>query len=267
MRGLIIRFAFAEQVSIQTQTYLKRSYKEATVEMAINPLNPYHQWFIKLDGKSVKTQQRNILAVPSPQLAACIATEFNRQKEYLSFKQMPLLMLARNAIDLDYDATNREYIEKTIIYHLENDAILHRINKQSQLLNIQQQQLDPQLKFFNSRFGMDIQVNDGVQISSLNQQNRVKIESLIRGLNNWQLVSLSSQADNLKSCILAIQLSYGLLDSDKAISLCDIQSQINKKASENENPQDSDSEDNVISTNVKGAQLFSSLIYSQSILY
>ena len=39
---------------------------------------------------------------------------------------MPLMMLARNAIDLDYDATNREQIEKTIIYYLENDIILNR---------------------------------------------------------------------------------------------------------------------------------------------
>ncbi|CAD8184957.1 unnamed protein product [Paramecium pentaurelia] len=267
MRGFIIRFAFAEQVSIQSQTYLKRSYKEATVEMATNPINPYHQWFIKLDGKSIKTHQRNILAVPSPQLAACIASEFNRQKEYLSFKQMPLLMLARNAIDLDYDATNREYIEKTIIGHLEKDVVLHRKNQKSQLLQIQQQQLDPQLKLFNSKFGMDIQSNDGVQIGSLSQQNIVKIESLIRGLNNWQLVSLSSQADSLKSCILAIQLSYGQVDLDKALSLCDIENQFNKKIIENENPQESDSEDNLISINVKAAQLFSSLIYSQSILY
>ncbi|CAK86133.1 unnamed protein product (macronuclear) [Paramecium tetraurelia] len=267
MRGLIIRFAFAEQVSIQSQTHLKRTYKEATVEMAINPINPYHQWFIKLDGKSIKTQQRNILAVPSPQLAACIAQEFNRQKEFLSFKQMPLMMLARNAIDLDYDATNREYTEKTIISHLENDIILHRRNQNSQLLKIQQQQLDPQLRLFNSRFGMDIQANDSIQIASLSQQNKVKIESLIRGLNNWQLVSLSSKADNLKSCILAIQLSYGLVDLNKALSLYDIENQFNKKLTETENPQESDEEDNKISMNVQAAQLFSSLIYSQSILY
>ena len=39
---------------------------------------------------------------------------------------MPLMILARNAIDLDYDATNREMIKCFIMTTLENDPMLKR---------------------------------------------------------------------------------------------------------------------------------------------
>ena len=44
----------------------------------------------------------------------------------MSFLNMPLLLLASHAVDLDYDSYNREIIETNFMTSLQNDLILKK---------------------------------------------------------------------------------------------------------------------------------------------
>ncbi|CAK75241.1 unnamed protein product (macronuclear) [Paramecium tetraurelia] len=255
---------FTEQVSIQSQISIKRCYKEASIEMASNPANPFHQWIIKLDGKSIKTQKRNILAVPSPQLASYIASEFNNQNKNMSLLSMQLFLLASHAVDLDFDASSRDIMEMSFIGNFENDVILKRHQSQDKLLQKESQTFEPLIAQLNRKFNVEISSKDNRNQEFLNQLSKIKLESFIREMNNWQLVSLNSKIENLESCILGLNLQLGSIDITKALALR--KSLIEQKNSMNKSFEKSYYESN-LKVNLEAAQLFSQSITTQSIMY
>lgn len=131
-----IRYFFTQQAAkIQPPVQIKRFYKAATVERA-NSTHPMHQWVVKLDGKTVKTPSRNLLEVPTPQLAASIAHEFNMQADFIRSTTMPLLTLSRTAIEMDNDDRIRKFTETSLVNYLERDTLLFREDKESKLYKI-----------------------------------------------------------------------------------------------------------------------------------
>ncbi|CAD8053134.1 unnamed protein product [Paramecium sonneborni] len=264
MRSFVKQFKFTEQVSILHQAQIKKCYKEASIEMAPNPINPFHQWIIKLDGKSIKTQKKNILAVPSPQLAAYVASEFNNQNQNKSFFSMPFLLLASHAVDLDFDASNREILEMKFMFNLENDFIFRRQLNSEQQHQTETQTLDPFLSQLYRKLNIQINSKDVRNLEYLNQQGKIKLESYIRGINNWQLVSLNQKIEILQSCILGLYLQLGLINIQMALGL-------KKQLIEFENfkilsNRKENNEEN-FKTNLEVAQLFSESITTQSIMY
>ena len=71
------------------------------------------------------------------------------QTEYIRPTTMPLMTLARNAIDIDSDERIRQYMEKSVISYLERDTVLFREDPSSKLYKIQKEKLDPLLNQFN----------------------------------------------------------------------------------------------------------------------
>ncbi|CAD8064335.1 unnamed protein product [Paramecium primaurelia] len=266
MRGLLLKFRFTEQISTSQVQQIKRFYKDVKIEMAFGVVNPQNQWLIKLDGKIVKTPSKNELALPTPQLAQCIADEYNQQTEFINPITMPLMTLARNAVDIEADESMREFMEHSIISYLERDTVLFREQSHSELYQIQMQKLDPQLKLFNQKFGMHLKANFGLDIEPLKQYDQIKIESILKELNSWQLVCLDSKVENLKSCILAFQIWNNHIDIQEAVKLSrieeDYQISLNGKVDGHH-----DIDEDTILNNVKAAKLFAQLIQTQSITY
>ncbi|CAK73838.1 unnamed protein product (macronuclear) [Paramecium tetraurelia] len=266
MRGLLLKFRFTEQISTSQTLQIKRFYKDVKIEMAFGEADPYRQWLVKLDGKTVKTPSKNELSIPTPQLAQRIADEFSAQAEFINPATMPLMTLARNAVDIEADENMREFMEHSIISYLERDTVLFREQSHSELYQIQMQKLDPQLKLFNQKFGMHLKANFGLDVEPLKQYDQIRIETILKELNSWQLVCLDSKVENLKSCILAFQIWNNQIDVQEAVKLSrieeDYQISLNGKI---EGHHDFDEE--TILANVKAAKLFSQLIQIQSITY
>ncbi|MGA1344159.1 MAG: ATP12 family protein, partial [Hyphomonas sp.] len=71
----------------------KRFYTTAAAE----PLG--HTWTTALDGRTLKTPQRNPFALPARGLAEAIAAEWQAQGEHVELLQLHLTRLANDAID------------------------------------------------------------------------------------------------------------------------------------------------------------------------
>ncbi|CAD8155071.1 unnamed protein product [Paramecium pentaurelia] len=266
MKGLLLKFKFTEQIQISQTLQIKRFYKDAKIEMAIGIANPKNHWLIKLDGKAVKTPFKNVLTIPTPQLAQCIADEFNSQKEMIKPNTMPLMTLARNAVDIEADERMRIFVEQSIINYLERDTVLFRDQSQSELYQIQKQKLDPQLKLFNQIFGMHLKVNFGIDVEPLKQYDQIRIKTILKEMNSWQLVGLTSKVENLKSAILALQIWNNQIDIQEAIKLSRIEEDYQiSKYGQVEGHHDFD--ENTIYYQLKAAKLFAQLIQIQSITY
>mgnify|MGYP002366219570 FL=1 len=79
---------------------------------------------MKLDGKTVKTPNRHVLAVPTERLALLLVHEFERQEEYLKPALMPFLSLSRTAVDVDLTPNLREHLLDSVYTFLPTDTML-----------------------------------------------------------------------------------------------------------------------------------------------
>ncbi|CAD8089239.1 unnamed protein product [Paramecium sonneborni] len=269
MNRLLLKFKFTEWQSTYQHFKIKRFYKEAKIErtFGVGMLNQNHQWIIKLDGKIVQTHFQNELILPTSQLAQSIADEFNSQKEFIQTTTMPLLILAKNAVGIETNQRIRQFMEYSIINYLERDTVLFREQSQSQLYQIQQNKLDPQLKLFNQQFGMHLQINYGLEIKPLKQYDKIKIQNILKKLNSWQLVSLDSQVENLKSCILALQIWNNHITIQQAVQLSRIEEDYQISQNQKIEKHHDDLDENTIIAKVNAAKLLIQLIQIQSITY
>lgn len=83
-----------------------------------------NSYVITLDGKTIKTPYRNVLAVPTAALAFLVASEFNRQHKHLKTGEMPMLALCRTAVDADIEGHLAEHLRHSIYEYLKTDTLL-----------------------------------------------------------------------------------------------------------------------------------------------
>ena len=117
---------------------MKRFYKDVSV-------SPVGDAFaISLDGRPMKTPQRNQLAVPMPGLADAIAAEWAAQGEDIIPASMPLTGLAQGA--LDQVESERDRIVGRIAAFADSDMLYYRADEgQQALIDHQAEHWDPLL--------------------------------------------------------------------------------------------------------------------------
>jgi chaperone required for assembly of F1-ATPase len=124
---------------------MKRFYKDVSVA-------PVGDAFaILLDGRSMKTPQRNPLAVPGSGLADAIAAEWAAQGEDIIPASMPLTALAQGA--LDQVARERKRIVSRIAAFADSDMLYYRADAaQQELIDHQAEHWDPLLNWARQRY-------------------------------------------------------------------------------------------------------------------
>jgi len=100
---------------------------------------------VLLDGKSVKTPARNVLALPTEKLADAIAAEWRGQGDEVVATAMPLLRLANSVID--GVAANRDAVIAAVLRFGENDLLCYRAHQPPDLAARQREGWDPLLNW------------------------------------------------------------------------------------------------------------------------
>ncbi|HEU0134406.1 MAG TPA: ATP12 family chaperone protein, partial [Allosphingosinicella sp.] len=123
---------------------MKRFYENASVSPEEGGVA------ILLDGRPVRTPARNLLRVPTEELAEAIASEWNDQGEKIDPQSMPLTGLANAAIDrVEPDPTA---FGATLARYGESDLLCYRAEGPRPLVERQARQWDPLLGWARTRF-------------------------------------------------------------------------------------------------------------------
>jgi chaperone required for assembly of F1-ATPase len=106
---------------------------------------------VLLDGKSVRTPGRRILAAPKRELAASIASEWQALEKYIDPLQMPLTRLSNSIIDgvSGTEAIVAEEVRK----YLATDLLFYRATQPDGLVAKQSVHWDPLLAFARDKLG------------------------------------------------------------------------------------------------------------------
>jgi chaperone required for assembly of F1-ATPase len=186
----------------------KRFYKQATAGEAGEGGVP-----VLLDGRSVRTPARRVLAAPTAVLAQAIADEWNAQPELIDPARMPLTRLANAVIDAVADRP--EPVADEIAKYLGTDLLLYRASGPASLVAHQSDVWDPLLAWARDELGARFVQVEGV-IYAAQPDHAISAARTRIPSGTWELGAVSSITTLTGSALLALALAHDAVTSDAA---------------------------------------------------
>jgi len=187
---------------------MRRFYQRATVSPQEGGVA------ILLDGRPVRTPGRNLLRVPTEELAEAVADEWNAQGEQIDPQAMPLTGLANAAIDRV--APDPAAFAGTLARYGESDLLCYRAEGPQPLADRQARAWDRLLGWARARFGVDFETATGVMPRP---QPAATVEQLGRAVaarGVFQLAGLAPLVTISGSLVIALALAEGAIPLDAA---------------------------------------------------
>jgi chaperone required for assembly of F1-ATPase len=187
---------------------MKRFYKQAAVSPEEGRVA------ILLDGRAVRTPTRNLLRVPTEELAEAIAAEWEAQGEKIDPRSMPLTGLANAAIDRV--APDPAAFARTLAEYGESDLLCYRAEGPQSLVERQHRLWDGLLGWARTRFGVEIGTTTGVMHR---RQPPLTVEQFGRAVASrsaFQLAGLAPLVTIAGSVIIALALAEGAIGLETA---------------------------------------------------
>jgi len=88
---------------------------------------------------------------------------------------MPLMNMAKWAVESDIEPKHRRYLERSVIQFPENDTILFREEEGKKLAQIQNERLNPLIDWFNNKYRTQVKINRFLDVQSLAIEDKDRI--------------------------------------------------------------------------------------------
>ena len=157
---------------------------------------------VELDGRAVKTPEREVLAMHSKALAECIAAEWSRQGEELG--DMPLTKLANTAIDRV--AKDRNPAIQQLADFLGHDLVCYRSAAPAELAAREAAAWDPPLEWARTKYRLDLKTTTGALSIPQPGFDAAGFAQHLSQADPFALTGLSAAAAILKSTVLALAM-------------------------------------------------------------
>jgi chaperone required for assembly of F1-ATPase len=168
---------------------------------------------LRLDGKPVYTPARRVLAVPTSELAAALAAEWQAQRDVIDPAKMPLTRLA-NAI-VDGVANAPAPVAAEIEKYLGTDLLFYRADAPQPLRDRQMQHWDPILTWARDALGADFKTGEGI-IHITQPEAALQAAAAAIPRDPWRLGAVNAATTLTGSALIALALARGALSADAA---------------------------------------------------
>lgn len=187
---------------------MKRFYEAASVSPEAGGLA------VLLDGRPVRTPGRNLLRVPTEELAEAIAAEWNGQGDSIDPRSMPLTGLANAAIDRV--VPDPAAFAATLAQYGESDLLCYRAEGPEPLVERQSEAWDPLLGWARTRFGVEIETTAGIIHCRQPEATVGQLGRAVAARGPFQLAGLAPLVTIAGSLIIALALAEGAIGLDPA---------------------------------------------------
>jgi chaperone required for assembly of F1-ATPase len=193
----------------------KRFYEAVTVaEPAPSRSGSASAWSILLDGKTVRTPAKAVLAVPTRALALAIAEEWKAQGERIDPSTMPLTRLVNSAID---GVRGREIeVRDDIVKYAASDLLCYRAREPDGLTRRQAELWDPVLAWSRDALAADFVVADGLMPVTQPGAAKAAVARQLIDDDAFTLAAMHVITTLTGSALLALAHSRGHLDAEAA---------------------------------------------------
>ena len=204
------------RAQIQMKKHLPKRFYQT---VGVSPGEDGHA--IVLDGKPVRTPGRNSLAVPSAELAALIAAEWQAQEKLIDPATMPLTRLVNTAIDAV--ATQTEEVFEDIVRYAGNDLMFYRADTPRELVARQAEHWDPMIAWAASDLGARFVLTEGViHVAQPAAAIEAYAAALRRYPTHFELACLHVMTTLTGSALLPLALAEGRLTLEQAWTLAHV---------------------------------------------
>ena len=179
---------------------MKRFYKEAAVADVSGGFG------VALDGKSVRTPARAILALPNAALAEAVASEWSAQGEEVESSSMLLMRLGCTAIDRV--APQREAIIDEVAGYGGADLLCYWAGHPAELQRRQAATWQPLLDWAERALGASLAVTEGVVHVTQEAPALAKLHTAVAAHDHWMLTALHTATTVTGSLVLGLALAH-----------------------------------------------------------
>jgi chaperone required for assembly of F1-ATPase len=168
---------------------------------------------ILLDGRSVKTPMKNVLALPNRALADAVAAEWLAQVKVIDPEIMPITRLANTA--LDRATAEREHVLAEIVEYAGSDLVCYWTDRPPELVSLQRKHWQPVLDWANTTLPAEFRNATSITHIAQDEASLAAVRRRAEALDHWQLTGVYILMTLLGSSLLALQLQAGC-DPDAA---------------------------------------------------
>lgn len=165
---------------------------------------------IHLDGRTVKTPAKRLLAAPVRSIAEAIAAEWDAQKEIINPSSMPLTRLANSVIEGVADRP--QDVADDIAKYFGSDALFYRADHPEALVARQAQHWDPVLFWAAETLGAHFILAQGI-VHVRQPDQAVAAARAALPADSWRLGALHIVTTITGSALLALALLQRRLDA------------------------------------------------------
>jgi chaperone required for assembly of F1-ATPase len=168
---------------------------------------------VLLDGRTVRTPARRMLAAPQAPLAQALAAEWDAQTDLIDPGRMPLTRLANVVIDAVADRPKP--VAEEVAKYLGSDLLCYRADAPAGLVAKQARAWDPVLAWARDELGARFVQVEGV-VYTAQPEHAVAAARAAIPADAWRLGAASSITTITGSALLALALAAGAIDADTA---------------------------------------------------
>lgn len=190
---------------------LKRFYK--TAEAAAAPTG----WRVLLDGKAMRTPQKEIFEVPQRKLAEAVAEEWASQGSDIALEQMPLTQFTCAVID--YTQLFRHDVEAETAAYATTDLLCYRAAEPEELVQRQKEAWDKWLDWAQTRYDVKMQLTEGIMPVDQEEASLEALAGEIAALDDYALTAVWLMAKHCSSLILPLAVWEKQLDAETAFHI------------------------------------------------
>ena len=142
---------------------------------------------ILLDGKPVKTPNKNILLVSNATAADLVVREWADQEDQIKPEDMPFTQFATTC--QERVSVEREAMEAQVLKYLDTDLICYRASldhdENQKIQNAQQEKLwNPWIEWFENRFDVKLETTTGLSVLKQDEKAHQGLKDTIQKLDN-----------------------------------------------------------------------------------
>lgn len=186
----------------------KRFYKEAAVKERDGGFG------VTLDGRGLRTPAKREMIVPTADLAAAIAAEWEAQGEHIDPGKMPLTRIVNSSLDAVEDRARE--VADDIAAFAGSDLICYRAESPDALVRRQADAWNPVLAWAKRELGAEFVLRAGLMPIAQPQEALQAVRRTLADVDPLSLAALHVLTTITGSALLAIAHWQGLLSADEA---------------------------------------------------
>lgn len=167
-------------------------------------------WAIRLDGRTVKTPARAVLAVPGDALARAIVAEWDAQGEAIDPATMPMTGFANATIDQVLPAVGD--FRGQVAAYAESDLLCYRADGPEELIAAQAAAWDPLLDWARAGNAIAFTVTAGIIPIDQPARTLAALRGAVEALDPWLLAGVATLTQIGGSLVAALALIEGAAD-------------------------------------------------------